>query len=59
VSPRRRSDNEGSIYRRGSDGLWVAALTYADDNGKRRQRVVASGKRRGVVAEKLEEARRG
>jgi integrase len=55
---RRRSDNEGSIYRRASDGLWVAALTYADDNGKRRQRVVASGKRRGAVAEKLEEARR-
>jgi integrase len=54
----RRSDNEGSIYRRGSDGLWVAALTYTDDKGKRRQRVVASGKRRGAVAEKLEEARR-
>jgi hypothetical protein len=49
---------EGSIYRRASDGLWVASLTYADDSGKRRQRVVASGKRRGVVAEKLEEARR-
>jgi integrase len=58
MSGRRRSDNEGSIYRRGSDGLWVAALTYTDDNGKRRQRTVASGKRRGVVAEKLDEARR-
>jgi hypothetical protein len=58
VSPRRRSDNEGSIYRRSSDGLWVAALTYTDDNGKRRQRTVASGKRRGAVAEKLDEARR-
>jgi len=55
---RRRSNDEGSIYRRASDGLWVAALTYADDNGKRRQRVVASGRRRGDVAEKLEEARR-
>lgn len=55
---RRRSDGEGSIYRRASDGLWVASLTYADDTGERRQRVVASGKRRGVVAEKLEEARR-
>jgi integrase len=53
---RRRSDNEGSIYRRASDGLWVGALTYADDNGKRRQRVVASGKRRADVAAKLKEA---
>ena len=42
MSGRRRSDNEGSIYRRGSDGLWVAALTYTDDKGKRRQRVIAS-----------------
>ena len=58
MSTRRRRDNEGSIYRRASDGLWIASLTYADDNGKRRQRVVASGKRRGDVAEKLEEARR-
>jgi integrase len=53
---RRRSDNEGSIYRRASDGLWIGSLTYADDKGRRRQRVVASGKRRGAVAEKLEEA---
>ena len=56
MSPRRRSDNEGSIYRRSSDGLWVGALTYTDDNGKRRQRVIASSKRRGAVAEKLKEA---
>jgi integrase len=55
---RRRSDNEGSIYQRASDGLWVGALTYADDTGKRRQRVVASGKRRGDVAAKLKEAQR-
>lgn len=32
------------------------ALTYTDDNGKRRQRVIASGKRRGAVADKLKEA---
>jgi integrase len=55
---RRRSNGEGSIYRRASDGLWVGALTYIDDNGKRRQRVFASGRRRGDVADKLEEARR-
>jgi site-specific recombinase XerD len=35
-----------------------AALTYTDDNGRRWQRTVASGKRRGAVAEKLDEARR-
>ena len=55
---RRRSNDEGSIYQRASDGLWVAALTYADDQGKRRQRVVASGKRRADVAAKLKEAHR-
>ena len=36
----------------------VASLTYIDDNGKRRQRIVASGKRRADVATKLDEARR-
>ena len=55
---RRRSNGEGSIYRRTSDNLWVVALTYVDDNGKRRQRVIASGRRRADVAAKLEEARR-
>ena len=34
------------------------ALTYADDQGKRRQRVVASGKRRADVAAKLKDAHR-
>jgi integrase len=33
------------------------ALTYADDTGKRRQRVVASGRRRAEVSAKLKEAR--
>jgi len=55
---RRRSNGEGSIYQRASDGLWVAALTYRDDNGKRRQRIIASGRRRGDVAAKLKEAHR-
>jgi integrase len=56
TATRRRSNGEGSIYRRSSDGLWVASLTYVDDNGKRRQRVVASGRRRGDVATKLKDA---
>jgi integrase len=56
MTTRRRSNGEGSIYRRGSDGLWVGSLTYVDDNGKRKQRVVASGKRRGDVAAKFKQA---
>jgi hypothetical protein len=57
-SAKRRGNGEGSIYRRGSDNLWVAALSYIDDNGKRRQRVIASGRRRSDVAARLEDARR-
>jgi integrase len=55
---RRRGNGEGSIYRRKSDGLWVGALSYVDDNGKRRQRVVASGQRQKDVAAKVKEAQR-
>jgi integrase len=50
---RRRSNGEGSIYRRASDGLWIGSLTIDG-----RQKPIASGKRRGDVADKLEEARR-
>jgi len=53
VSTRRRSNGEGSIYRRASDGLWIGSLTIDG-----RQKPIASGKRRGDVADKLEEARR-
>jgi integrase len=54
---RRRANGEGSIYRRASDGRWVGALTYVDDTGRRRQRVIASGRRRAEVAGKVEQAR--
>jgi integrase len=50
---RRRSNGEGSIYRRASDGLWIGSLTLDG-----RQKPIASGKRRSDVADKLEEARR-
>jgi integrase len=53
MSTRRRSNGEGSIYRRASDGLWIGSLTIDG-----RQKPIASGKRRGDVADKLEEARR-
>jgi integrase len=58
TATRRRDNGEGSIYRRRSDQLWVGALTYTNDQGKRRQRVVASGRRKSDVAAKLKEAQR-
>lgn len=35
--PKARAANEGSVYQRKSDGLWVASVTYYD-GGKRRRR---------------------
>ena len=41
--PRARSNGEGSLYRRKSDGNWVGALSYLDDRGiQRRHAVYAS-----------------
>lgn len=47
-SPRYRS--EGSVYRRKSDGLWVAAFDLAPLDGKRRRRVLTSSTEAGVRA---------
>jgi len=54
----RRSNHEGSIYQRGSDGLWlgVAHLGY-DDAGKPIRRYV-SARTRTKVARKLKQLRR-
>jgi integrase len=52
----KRANGEGGIYRRASDGRWVGALTYVDDQGKRRRHVFYGQLRREVAA-KLEEAR--
>jgi len=38
--PRTRSNGEGSLYRRKSDGKWVGALSYLDDRGTQRRHVV-------------------
>ena len=52
----KRANGDGGIYRRASDGRWVGALTYVDDQGKRRRHVFY-GKLRREVAAKLDEAR--
>lgn len=38
--PRVRGNGEGSLYRRKSDGKWVGALSYVDDEGRQRRRIV-------------------
>lgn len=49
---KRRGSGEGSIYRRASDGRWVASVDLGSVGGKRRRRPVY-GKTRKEVAEKL------
>jgi integrase len=53
----KRGSNEGSIYKRKSDGLWVGALTLEYDGAKRVRRAFYGKKRADVVA-KLREAER-
>ncbi len=48
----RRGHGEGSIYKRESDGLWVATVDLGYVNGKRRRKPLY-GKTRREVAEKL------
>lgn len=49
----RRGHNEGSIYQRASDGLWVATVSLGyGPNGKRKRKPIY-GKTRKEVAEKL------
>lgn len=49
---RRRGHNEGGIYQRKSDGLWVGAVHLGWENGKRKRKVVY-GKTRADVAQKV------
>lgn len=54
----RRSNNEGSIHKRGRDGRWVASiLTGYSETGKPIRKTYVSAKR-AEVAEKLKEARK-
>jgi Phage integrase, N-terminal SAM-like domain len=55
MTPRRRSKGEGSIYRRASDGRWVAALIMED--GRRVVRRASSRKDAAVKLELLLKAR--
>ncbi len=48
----RRGHGEGTIYRRESDGLWVASVDLGYVNGKRKRKGIY-GKTRREVAEKL------
>lgn len=50
---RRRGNNEGSIYQRASDGLWVGAISLGyDENGQLRRRTVY-GKTKREAQEKM------
>jgi integrase len=54
---RRRGANEGSIFRRKSDGLWTGSLTTGHDENGRRRRHVVYGRTKREVLERLEELR--
>jgi hypothetical protein len=53
----RRSANEGSIYRRKRDGLWVAQYLVDTPEGTTKRRYIY-GKKRKDVADKLAEAQK-
>ncbi len=53
----RRSANEGSIFRRKKDGLWVAQYLVDTPDGKTKRKYIY-GKRRKDVADKLAEVQK-
>src|SRR3954452_10022857 len=53
----KRGHHEGSIYRRESDGRWVASIDLGYVNGKRKRKAIY-GKTRREVAEKLTASQR-
>nr|CAA9313301.1 MAG: Phage integrase [uncultured Nocardioidaceae bacterium] len=53
---RRRSNGDGGVYRRASDGRWVASLDLDPDGGPTRRRKVPYGATRREVVAKLREA---
>lgn len=54
----RRASGEGSIYRRDSDGQYVASLSWLDPVTGRRRRATYYGRSRAEVGRKLATARR-
>lgn len=55
---RRRGNGDGGVYRRASDGRWVAVLDLGHDGAGVRRRKVLYGTTRREVVEKLTEAQR-
>ena len=53
VSKVRTNNNEGSIFKRGSDGLWVGSITVGYDDKGRQVKKVVYGKNRATVAKKM------
>src|SRR5437868_2325073 len=54
----RRGHNEGSIYQRASDGLWVGSINLGYGPDGKRKRKPIYGKARKEVAEKMKVALR-
>ena len=54
----RRSSNEGSIYKRRRDGLWVAQYLVDTPEGQTKRKYVC-GKKRKDVADRLAEVQKG
>src|SRR5215212_2652434 len=50
----RRGQNEGSIYQRESDGMWVSVINLGWQDGKRKRKYLYGATRK-EVAEKLTE----
>src|SRR2546426_281472 len=55
---KRRGHNEGGIYQRASDGLWVGSVNLGYGPDGKRKRKVFYGKKRPEVAEKMKVALR-
>lgn len=47
---RRRPRGEGAFYKRSSDGLWIGAITYEDENGDVRRATVSSADKATAMA---------
>jgi integrase len=53
MTRKRRGRNEGSVYQRKSDGIWIASLSCGYDANGRRQRRISCGATKAEALEKL------
>src|SRR5262245_12949332 len=58
MTSKNRGKNEGSIYQRASDGLWVGSISLGYGPDGKRKRKPIYGKTRREVAEKMKRALR-